>query len=109
MKELCERLSLLRKSNGVSLAEASNDLGIAEKELECLENGNFKVFKDVYELVNGSYEFEIYDLQAGEYNIAVTYLGDDNYNKTEKNKVLNRVLEEEIPDEIFVELEALMK
>ena len=50
MKELGEQLSVLRKSNGVSKEEASNDLGITEKELECLENGNFKVFKDVYEL-----------------------------------------------------------
>ena len=50
MKELGENLGILRKSNGVSLKEASEDLGITEKELECLENGNFKVFKDVYEL-----------------------------------------------------------
>ncbi len=50
MKELGERLSALRKSNGVSVAEASNDLMISETELNCLENGNFKVFKDVYEL-----------------------------------------------------------
>ena len=50
MKELGEELHLLRKSNGVSREEASNDLGITPKELECLENGNFKVFKDVYEL-----------------------------------------------------------
>ncbi len=57
MKELGENLRLLRKSNGVSLLEASNDLSISEKELECLENGNFKVFKDVYELkkVIGNY------------------------------------------------------
>ena len=50
MKELGEQLSILRKNNGVSKEEASSDLGITEKELECLENGNFKVFKDVYEL-----------------------------------------------------------
>ena len=50
MKELGEELSVLRKSNGVSKEEASNDLGITLTELECLENGNFKVFKDVYEL-----------------------------------------------------------
>ena len=50
MKELGEELSILRKSNGVSKEEASNDLGISLTELECLENGNFKVFKDVYEL-----------------------------------------------------------
>ncbi len=50
VKELGEELSILRKSNGVSKEEASNDLGISLTELECLENGNFKVFKDVYEL-----------------------------------------------------------
>ena len=50
MKELGEEFRILRKSNGVSKEEASNDLGITTKELECLENGNFKVFKDVYEL-----------------------------------------------------------
>lgn len=50
MKELGEEFRILRKSNGVSKEEASSDLGITPKELECLENGNFKVFKDVYEL-----------------------------------------------------------
>lgn len=50
MKELGEEFRILRKSNGVSKEEASSDLGITVKELECLENGNFKVFKDVYEL-----------------------------------------------------------
>ncbi len=50
VKELGEELSILRKSNGVSKEEASSDLGITLTELECLENGNFKVFKDVYEL-----------------------------------------------------------
>ena len=50
VKELGEEFSILRKSNGVSREEASSDLGITVTELECLENGNFKVFKDVYEL-----------------------------------------------------------
>ena len=50
MKELGEEFRILRKSNGVSKEEASSDLGITPKELECIENGNFKVFKDVYEL-----------------------------------------------------------
>ena len=50
MKELGERLKYLRKENGVSLEEAAHDLGITDKELESLENGNFKVFKDVYDL-----------------------------------------------------------
>lgn len=50
MKELVESLSILRKNNGVTVTEASNDLGITEKELEALESGNFKAFKDVYDL-----------------------------------------------------------
>ena len=49
MKELCENLSILRKNNGVSTEEASSDLGVTQIELEALENGNFKVFKDVYD------------------------------------------------------------
>ena len=40
------------------------------------------------ELVNGSFTFEIYDLTAGDYTIAVEYYGDDNYNKTNATKVL---------------------
>lgn len=52
MKELGEKLSELRKSNGVTLEEASHDLSISSLELESLENGNFKAFKDVYELKN---------------------------------------------------------
>ena len=50
MKELGEHLRLLRKENGVSTDEASHDLGITPQELEAIENGNVKVFKDVYEL-----------------------------------------------------------
>ncbi len=50
MKELGESLSFLRRENGVTISEASHDLGILEKEIECIENGNFKVFKDVYDL-----------------------------------------------------------
>lgn len=52
MKELGESFSILRRNNGVSINEASYDLGITEKELEAIEKGNFKVFKDVYELKN---------------------------------------------------------
>lgn len=50
MKEIGEKLREGRKKNGVSLEEASNDLSINILELESLENGNFKAFKDVYEL-----------------------------------------------------------
>lgn len=50
VKELGEKLRELRKSNGVTIEEASHDLNINVIELECLENGNFKAFKDVYDL-----------------------------------------------------------
>lgn len=52
MKEIGENLRENRKKNGVSLEEASTDLGINALELESLENGNYKAFKDVYELKN---------------------------------------------------------
>lgn len=50
MKELGEKLCELRKANGVTLEEASHDLGVTKIELESVENGNAKIFKDVYEL-----------------------------------------------------------
>lgn len=52
MKEIGEKLRESRKKNGVSLEEASSDLNINVLELESLENGNFKAFKDVFELKN---------------------------------------------------------
>ena len=52
MKEIGEKLRENRKKNGVSIEEASNDLGINALELESLENGNYKAFKDVYDLKN---------------------------------------------------------
>lgn len=52
MKEIGEKLRENRKKNGVSLDEVSNDLNINVLELESLENGNYKAFKDVYELKN---------------------------------------------------------
>ena len=52
MKEIGEKLRENRKKNGVSLEEASNDLNINVLELKSLENGNFKAFKDIYELKN---------------------------------------------------------
>ena len=60
MKELGESLSFLRRENGVDIAEVSHDLGIDEKEIECIENGNFKVFKDVYELKNAILSYAKY-------------------------------------------------
>lgn len=50
MNELGELLKISRKKNGVTLEEASSDLNISLIELENIEKGNYKIFKDVYEL-----------------------------------------------------------
>jgi len=50
LKEIGEYLKLTRVSNGVSLEEASEDINISRAELENLEEGNVKAFKDVYML-----------------------------------------------------------
>lgn len=50
MKEIGEKLREARKQNGVSIEEASDDLKINLLELENLENGNYKAFKDIYDL-----------------------------------------------------------
>jgi len=50
MKEIGEELKQLRKKSGVDISEASHDLNISEIELECIESGNAKAFKDIYEL-----------------------------------------------------------
>ena len=50
MKEIGEELKQLRKKSGVDISEASHDLNISEIELECIEAGNAKAFKDIYEL-----------------------------------------------------------
>ena len=50
MKEIGEELKQLRKKSGVDLEEASHDLNISEIELECIEAGNAKAFKDIYDL-----------------------------------------------------------
>ena len=52
MKEIGEKLREARKNNGVSIEEASDDLKINLLELENLENGNYKAFKDIYDLKN---------------------------------------------------------
>lgn len=47
MKELGEYLKEHRESNSVGLEEASEDLNISEEELENIEEGNIRAFKDV--------------------------------------------------------------
>jgi len=50
MNEIGEYLRDERKKNGVSLDEASEDLGINPSLLEAIEDGNSKAFKDIFEL-----------------------------------------------------------
>ncbi len=50
MKELGEYLKKTRISNGVSLEEAAEDLELSASQLENIESGNVKAFKDVYNL-----------------------------------------------------------
>lgn len=50
MKELGEYLKTTRKSNGVSISEAAEDLELSTSQLENIESGNVRAFKDVYDL-----------------------------------------------------------
>ena len=50
VKELGEYLKDVRINNGVSLEEAAEDNELSASQLENIENGNIKAFKDVYKL-----------------------------------------------------------
>lgn len=50
MKEIGEYLRQERRKNGVGINEASEDLNINSQLLEAIESGNYKAFKDVFEL-----------------------------------------------------------
>ena len=50
MNEIGEYLKSERRKNGVSISEASDDLNIDEALLSSIEDGNFKAFKDIFEL-----------------------------------------------------------
>lgn len=50
MKELGEYLKITRLDNGVSLEEAAEDLNLSTLQLENIEKGNVRAFKDVYGL-----------------------------------------------------------
>ena len=50
VKELGDYLKRTRIDNGVSLAEAAEDLDLSTTQLENIESGNVKAFKDVYDL-----------------------------------------------------------
>lgn len=48
MKEIGEKLSKKRIESGVSLNEAAEDLNYNVSQLEAIEQGNFKNFKDIF-------------------------------------------------------------
>ena len=50
MKELGEYLRQTRIKNGVSTTEAAEDLELSTSQLDNIESGNVKAFKDVYDL-----------------------------------------------------------
>ena len=50
MKELGKYLKETRINNGVSIEEAAEDNNLSISQLENIENGNVRAFKDVYKL-----------------------------------------------------------
>ena len=52
MKEIGEYLKKERRKNSIGISEASEDLKIEAQLLEAIEEGNYKAFKDVFELKN---------------------------------------------------------
>ena len=60
MKEIGEFLKASRVKKSVSLEEASEDLNVDSSEIENLEEGNVKAFKDVYYLKNLVKEYSKY-------------------------------------------------
>lgn len=50
MKDLGSYLKRTRISNGVSLEEAAEDMELSVAQLENIESGNTKAFKDIYKL-----------------------------------------------------------
>ena len=50
MKEIGEKLKAAREEHGVSVDEAAEDLNLRASQIENIEKGNLKVFKDVFYL-----------------------------------------------------------
>lgn len=50
MKEIGEELKAAREEHGVSVEEAAEDLNLRVSQIENIEQGNLKVFKDVFYL-----------------------------------------------------------
>ena len=60
MKEIGAYLKETRMSHGVSLEEASDDLKIPSSQLDHIESGNTRAFKDIYELKSFVLEYAKY-------------------------------------------------
>ena len=50
MKEIGEKLKITREEQGVSVEEAASDLNLRVSQIENIEQGNLKAFKDVFYL-----------------------------------------------------------
>ncbi len=50
MKKIGEELKAARQQQGVSIEEAAEDLNLRASQIENIESGNLKVFKDVFYL-----------------------------------------------------------
>ena len=50
LKEIGERLKETRESIGISIEEAAEDLKMRPTQIENIESGNMKAFKDVFYL-----------------------------------------------------------
>ncbi|MFA5602164.1 MAG: helix-turn-helix domain-containing protein [Bacilli bacterium] len=50
MKEIGQKLKEARESNGVTIEEAAEDLKLRVSQIENIEEGNIKAFKDVFYL-----------------------------------------------------------
>ena len=60
MKEIGEKLKETRESIGVSIEEASEDLKISASEIESVEAGDVKAFKDIFALKQFIYDYSKY-------------------------------------------------
>lgn len=60
MKEIGEKLKETRESIGISIDEASEDLKMSISQIEDVETGNMKAFKDIFTLKQFIYDYSKY-------------------------------------------------
>jgi len=103
VKEIAQKLKEARENNGLSLEEVAQDLNLRVTQLENIESGNAKAFKDVYflkmfikqyakylgldsdELLEDFDEF-IFDVTS---KIPIDEIAKANKKKTEKKKIIS--------------------